>query len=194
MDRRQNARSRGKPPNKATPPARRGDATNTEDGLEDQLDSPKGSGPVAKVVKGDAADRFWQKVRKTSTCWLWTAGCCDGYGRFWFQGRDWRAHRWLYNELVAPVVDGMDVEHLCHVRNCVRPAHLDLVEPWENQRRGFSPFAINARRTRCASGHDLTDPTNVYIRPDGRGTQCRECIRIRRAAHKAKLRQARRAA
>jgi hypothetical protein len=182
-------RVRGKPPGKAMAPTK-GATTEAAD-LDRQL-SQQGSGSGGKGVKGDAVDRFWAKVEKTPTCWLWHGETRKGCGRFaiYEGGRRRRihAHRWIYGQLVEPLVDGLEIEHLCHNRACVRPAHLDQVTSWENQRRGFSPWAINARKTRCERGHSLV------VRPDGRGTQCRECIRVRRAAHKAKLRQARRAA
>jgi hypothetical protein len=190
---RRDARRWKPPPDASAAPVGATDPSSTRT----QLDEHQGI-DNSKVVKGDPAARFWARVQKTATCWLWTGETRSGYGRFaiYEGGRRRRinAHRWIYGQVVAPLVNGLEVEHLCHTPLCVRPGHLDQVTPWENQKRGFSPWAINARKTRCEHGHPLTDEANLYRRPDGRGYQCRECIRIRRATHRAKLRQVRRAA
>ena len=89
-----------------------------------------------------AEDRFWAKVHKTDTCWLWTAGTLDGYGRFHGGGsyekgtaRQWKAHRFAYTLHHGPIEDGTTLDHLCRVKNCVNPDHLEPVSALENQRR-----------------------------------------------------------
>ena len=77
--------------------------------------------------------RFWAKVDKTETCWLWTGGQSAGYGRFGFKGRpNLGAHRFAYELLVGPIPPGLDLDHLCRVRNCVNPDHLEPVTRREN--------------------------------------------------------------
>lgn len=67
--------------------------------------------------------RFDSKVKKTATCWLWTACLdCDGYGRFQLNGRPQLAHRvawWLkYNKW--PKI----LRHTCDNPACVNLDHL----------------------------------------------------------------------
>jgi hypothetical protein len=127
------------------------------------------------------ADRFWEKVDRTGDCWLWTASLQpSGYGQFRVPGGVLLAHRVAYELLVGAIPDGLFIDHLCRVRNCVNPAHLEPVTNQENSRRGNSVQTINARKTHCKYGH-LFDEENTYHRPDSPGRACRTCIRNRNA-------------
>lgn len=124
-------------------------------------------------------DRFWAKVEKTATCWLWTA-CVDsgGYGLFACD-KNWKAHRWLYEHFVKAVPPGLELDHLCRSRACVNPAHLELVTALENNRRGFGVCARNRRKTHCSRGHLFTSETVIAIKT---GRDCRLCRRVRGSA------------
>ena len=81
-------------------------------------------------------ERFWSKVNKTPTCWLWTdTPNNSGYGTFSVKGITEMAHR--YSMILAGHVltDGHTIDHLCRVRLCVNPAHLEEVTYGENLRR-----------------------------------------------------------
>jgi hypothetical protein len=133
----------------------------------------------------NAADRFWGKVDKTADCWLWTAGQSgSGYGRFFYAGRQVQAHRWALESTHGPLPPGLQVDHLCRVRNCVRPDHLEVVSQRENILRGTSFSAVRARATRCVNGHDF-DEVNTSVKPDG-CRDCRACQRERKRARKLK--------
>jgi HNH endonuclease len=86
---------------------------------------------------GMSAERFWSKVDRTATCWLWT-GRTDrkGYGRVGFHRRQYLAHVFAYMLLVGSVPSGLELDHLCRVTSCVRPDHLEAVPHVENVRRG----------------------------------------------------------
>lgn len=98
-----------------------------------------GAATLAATNRPSAADAlpeaFLSKVRLLPTgCLEWTAGTCNtGYGRY---GRRSRAHRFAYERLVGAVPDGMELDHLCRNRRCVRPDHLQPVTHTENIRRG----------------------------------------------------------
>lgn len=123
--------------------------------------------------------RFWSKVNKTDTCWLWQAGARRGYGAFWLSGRQLGAHRIAYEMLIGPVPDDLHLDHLCRTPACVNPAHLEPVTCRENLLR--SPVTLqgtNARKTYCDHGHEFT-PENTY---EWRGSRiCRKC-RTRRGS------------
>lgn len=141
-------------------------------------------------------ERFWAKVNKTDACWLWT-GRLDthGYGEVRTGGmkrrRFHRAHRVAYELLVGPIPDGLVIDHLCRVRNCVNPEHLEPVTNAENIRRGETGRARGAQqraKTHCAQGHPY-DETNTYHRPQG-GRDCRLCMHARKQRFEARRRAA----
>lgn len=85
-------------------------------------------------------DRFWAKVNllDPSGCWRWTgAKNHKGYGHIKIRGHMIKAHRWAYEHLVAPLLPDITIDHLCHTRDCVNPAHMEPVTRSENGLRGF---------------------------------------------------------
>lgn len=131
-------------------------------------------------------ERFWSKVDKNGPngCWLWLgAPTRGGYAQFQVGYKNHRVHRYAYEQLVGPIPDGFQLDHLCRVRNCVNPAHLEPVTQAENIRRGYSEAGLNARKTHCKRGHEFTE-ANTIRRSDG-GRACRECQR----AHQRTWRQ-----
>ena len=106
--------------------------------------------PEAAIL--EALAWFWKRVDKTPTCWLWTGAKSGGYGCFNRGGKTQRAHRFSY-ELTANIPEGLVLDHICRVRSCVNPAHLQVVTNKENILRGVSPTAINARKVKCGKGH-----------------------------------------
>lgn len=118
--------------------------------------------------------RFWMKVNKTETCWLWTGGRkTNGYGAFWVApGKLRTAHRVAWELTTGNVPDGVELDHLCRVRHCVNPEHLQPVIHQENVLRGMGPTALHAKKTHCPKGHEYAG-RNLIER--GHGRECRAC-------------------
>lgn len=135
-------------------------------------------------------DRFWAKVDFTDTCWLWTAGRFNGgYGSFLVDGRRTGAHRFAYELVKGPIPDGLEPDHLCRVRLCVNPSHLEAVTHSENARRGLT--GMHARKTHCLRGHPMSD---ARLGTDGEGylkRTCRPCQRIWSAEARKRARSGR---
>lgn len=136
--------------------------------------------------------RFWSRVDVTlgpEGCWPWTGSRdSQGYGRVHFHGQH-PAHRVAYTLARGPIPPGRQVDHLCRRSDCVNPWHLEPVSPSENVQRGLNVRlrAWKRLRDRCRSGHDLTDPANVYLFPSRGRRACRPCTLARqRRAYRVK--------
>lgn len=112
-------------------------------------------------------DRFWAKVAKTDTCWLWT-GHVDTYGRFKFEGRSQPAHRVAWQLLRGPIPDwtgqttGVCVIHACDNPICVNPAHLRL----GNQAENVADMKAKGRADRTKKARGAAN--GVHTRPERR--------------------------
>lgn len=117
-------------------------------------------------------ERFWSKVDKTDGCWLWIAGKTDkGYAHFNAPPYQ-TGHLWLWVQTYGEVPAGFELDHLCRVRHCVNPAHLEPVTHRENLLRSSSRHLIAHRTDTCFRGHSLLD-----ARMNHRGNrQCRTCV------------------
>ena len=136
-------------------------------------------------------DRFWAKViiDCACDCWVWVGARTEGgYGQFRVGGRRGQvklAHRLAWETWRGPIPPELQIDHLCRVRACVNPAHMEPVSQRVNILRGTGYTARSARRTECPNGHPHSEETNGFT---GRGKRyCKTCNRDRarawRAAH-----------
>lgn len=121
---------------------------------------------------------FWNKIVEDSFgCWRWKASkTSGGYARFSANRMTRVAHRYAFEILVGPIDAHLQLDHLCRIRDCVNPSHLEPVSARENTRRGFGPSGNNMRKTHCASGHALSGE-NLRIMKDGE-RRCVACQRV----------------
>jgi hypothetical protein len=99
-------------------------------------------------------ERFWQKVNKTDTCWIWVGSKNDeAYGNFNHNGTVVKAHRFAYELLKGPIPKDRELDHLCRNPSCVNPEHLEAVTHQENMKRGHF---FNTKKTHCPRGHEYT--------------------------------------
>lgn len=153
------------------------------------------------------ADRLWSKAstRNVGECWLWT-GYKDrhGYGELRAQGGRQRAHRVAYELTNGPIAEGLVIDHLCRVRHCINPAHLEPVTNAENVRRGdavkyrdeagrpigrpYQPRGIRmSDRTHCPQGHPYDEANTRHVTRRN-GTKCRNCKKCESARASARYR------
>lgn len=113
-------------------------------------------------------------VVQENGCWEWFGGIKgNGYGVVWYDGGLHQAHRWVYEQFCGPIPEGLQLDHLCRNRRCVRPEHLEPVTRLENLRRGVG----NAGKRQCKRGHAF-DAENTRHMPNG-SRQCKTCIRAK---------------
>ena len=131
----------------------------------------------AKPIPPTYLQRLFDKIDVTSSCWLWKRpNRSIGYGYVTVRGKHQPAHRVAYELFVGAIPEGLEIDHLCRVRRCVNPDHLEAVTHAENMRRSPTSFAgVNARRTHCKKGHPY-DAANTRRDKEGRRV-CLACYR-----------------
>lgn len=109
--------------------------------------------------------RLSNKFTVGDECWEWTSSRNNrGYGMFYLYRRQQLAHRVMYELMVGPIPVGLQIDHLCRNKGCVRPSHLEPVTGKVNKER--------ATKDRCIRGHPYT-PDNLILQHGRR--RCRAC-------------------
>ena len=137
--------------------------------------------------KVPAIERFMLRVQKSDNgCWNWTAfKTPDGYGIFCLaKNKNTSAHRFSYTHHIGEIPAGLEIDHICSVRSCVNPAHLEVVTHQENVQRGKQRggYANNGKelalakrsKTHCPSGHPYAGE-NLVIDSSSGGRRCKIC-------------------
>lgn len=146
-----------------------------------------GRSPTREVTE----ERFWARVEKTDSCWLWTGAKTDkGYGHLYVKKIHTYAHVFAYELLVGPIPQGLELDHVkkngCTSTLCVKvlpdengPAHLEAVTHRENMLR-TQRIADQISKTHCPKNHPYSGD-NLVVRRGKR--ECRLCINERQRNH-----------
>lgn len=100
----------------------------------------------------------------------------SGYCLVRVDGRQWLAHRYLWEMANGAIPDGLVLDHLCRNPACCNPAHLEPVSQRVNLLRGQTLQAANASKVACPQGHPYAG-VNLYVSPRTGRRTCRECHR-----------------
>ena len=140
---------------------------------EPQL-APEQTAPTTCLPRGSAVIErlMFRTALLANGCWEWRgAKNPKGYGniRVDSYGPAKSTHRVAYTELVGPIPNGMEIDHLCRNRACINPQHLEAVDHATNVRRSERP-AI----THCKWGHEFNENNT---RSSSVGRHCRPCVK-----------------
>lgn len=124
-------------------------------------------------------------MENQNNCWLYAGYfSTKGYGLIWNNTlqKFEKAHRVMYETFNGKIAEGLVLDHLCRIRQCINPEHLEPVTNRENILRGEGIAAKNIKKTYCKHGHLLEN--NVYIFRTSR--ICRTCQNTRNRAYRNK--------
>lgn len=132
---------------------------------------------LEKCKHGLPSERFKRFIMPVteSGCHLWIGACgASGYGHFSIRANKYQyAHRMAYELIYGPIPESMEIDHLCRVRCCVNPDHLEAVTKKENSHRSESFAGKNSRKTHCPLGHPYAG-NNLHVYPNGY-RRCKVC-------------------
>ncbi len=127
-------------------------------------------------------ERFMDRVsiEPVTDCWMWIGAVNNkGYGVFNPSSNSGNtlAHRWSYELYIGPITDGLQIDHVCNVRLCVNPEHLQLATARENQfaEHSNAQSKINKAKTHCPRGHELIGDNIRWHGPDKTWRDCMRC-------------------
>ncbi len=124
-------------------------------------------------------EKIEQRIERVteSGCWIWMGRTRKGYGVTCVRYLNKQVHRVMYELLINAIPEGLVLDHLCRVRCCVNPHHLEVVTHRTNILRGVGFAAKNARATHCSAGHPFNSE-NTYLNVKRNARQCRVCVRL----------------
>lgn len=110
-----------------------------------------------------ASDYLIEDRGFATPCWVWQLTINNnGYGTCSALGRAWKAHRFAWRERHGVTPPG-PIDHLCRVRACVNPDHLQIVSPVENQERSPLVTRLSHDDVRAIRASDLPSPALAQI-------------------------------
>lgn len=140
---------------------------------------------IAEKIMPEPMSGCWM-----SGCWIWV-GSIDrnGYGFKYCERKrsSVGAHRLVYRHLVGEIKSEC-LDHLCRVRACVNPVHLEEVTKSENTKRGFGIAILNKMKTHCVNGHVLSEEKTYKTTRKGKTwRRCVSCTSIRGKIRRDKI-------
>jgi HNH endonuclease len=121
-----------------------------------------------------------------SGCWIWMGEITKSHGYGVVNGQlpngrriDY-VHRIFYERFKGAIPKGFTIDHLCRVRCCANPDHLEPVTIGENVLRGNSTSANHSRKTHCIHGHSLSGDNLYFVRTRPNTRICQTCMTKRR--------------
>jgi hypothetical protein len=127
-----------------------------------------------------ASDYLIEDRGFSTPCWIWRGRNPDSgeYGKIRFpDGRAGQAHIASYEQFVGPVPNGLHLDHLCRVKRCINPQHLEPTTPGNNVRRGHQ-VKLNWELVRAIRSSD--EPNGVLAKRYGVHTESIRFVRIGR--------------
>ncbi len=110
-------------------------------------------------------ERFWSKVDKTDTCWLWTASTnTDGYGHINIQGKTKASHRLVWTWINGSIPNKLQVLHKCDNTRCVKPEHLFLGTQQENIKDMINKNRQSKKMGRKGEKHSQNKLTELNVK------------------------------
>jgi len=131
---------------------------------------------IARVL----GERILRRAHQDGDCWLAGFGVhTHGYASATRHKRSYSAHRVVYVYLRGEIPEGLQLDHLCRVKHCVNPDHLEPVTAQVNVLRSDNAGAKAARRTRCPCGlpYSIARASGYRI--------CKSCIARRKREREA---------
>lgn len=121
---------------------------------------------------------YRSKLDPATGCVLWIGSRTDGYGNLYVGGKNKKAHVLAYTLAKGPVPKGLELDHLCRVRHCINPDHLEAVTHSVNVSRGANRDTLanyQRAKTHCPKGHPYSGDNLFHNRAGDRC--CRTCSR-----------------
>lgn len=138
--------------------------------------------PPREQRRSTLKDVWSRFVASDEGCWPWHGPVGgSGYGTMRFERKKHQAHRLIYELLIGPIPDGLDIDHLCSNKLCVNPDHLEPVTRSVNIQRAIDREE-RPRKTACPQGHPFDESNTIVLAPSGR--RCRLCRQSQQAKYR----------
>lgn len=137
-----------------------------------------------KELPKNIREKIW--VNPETGCWEWIGSLTapNGYAQIGINGDKIVVHNLVYELLIGKMDDGLEPDHICLIKRCVNPEHIEPVTHSENVKRAQS---LLPKKTHCPSGHEYVGD-NLYVNPNTEFKHCRKCQSERNDARALKQR------